>query len=212
MKGGNDKLIGTYYSTDDEIQVFHQVRVYSNNKIEIYKRIDNAEFIDIEEKYDTYLFKTIDNFEDKFFGLNKKEKRNSILVKLDKHNYIYIDEEIYKFKTIDEIKDFATIIENNLPQSIAFGSHSTYYLNSKKYITNKNLESAGFTINKKNISSLSGAFYDFKIEINMEKNWIGKLVSNHKWISKILGEGTLIEKEKNIPINLPKHEIKTIDF
>jgi len=101
---------------------------------------------------DTYefgelLFK-IKKYQKIFIGKDPTSKilnGNSVLIQLSDHNYIYIGEKIYKFKTKDIIIKYKSPVGNSdVPYPYAIGTSNTYMMLEMSYIKNtdipKNLE------------------------------------------------------------------------
>jgi hypothetical protein len=89
----------------------------------------------------------IKNFEGYWPGFDSstdEEHGNSILIKIDKTNYVLISNVIYKFKTNgDEIIDFIAALGNNdIPYPVAYGIENVYFLSEESYIPAVNLKLA----------------------------------------------------------------------
>lgn len=127
-----------YYIHDNGGRPF---RVSINqNSINIYKQIPDLDdfkysnkplitfekFMGYWEGYDTSLYK--------FIG-------NSILIKLDDHNYVFVGWEIYQFSTSDVLMDFISPVGNNdVPYPIAYGDKNMYLLTIKKFVPRKEID------------------------------------------------------------------------
>lgn len=103
--------------------------------------------------FKTYTFKKI------FIGkdYNLKYDGNRLLLNTDKNNYIYISDDIYKFKTNEEIKDFFSPITNKKipkPFPIAISDKNTYFMIFKTYVPNDKI-----TIKSNNIGKLYDYYY-----------------------------------------------------
>lgn len=128
----------------------------NNNCKEIYKVIITKKYIKIYKSNDP--FKQINNCSYKIDELDElilnikkytkiyigqisdsnKMKRNSILIKINENNYIYIGELIYQFSLDnDEIINYnSNFVNNNVEYSYAIGKHNTYLMIDKVYISN----------------------------------------------------------------------------
>jgi hypothetical protein len=103
--------------------------------------------------FKTYTYKKI------FIGKNHNSKYdgNRLLLNIDKNNYIYIGDNIYKFKTNEEIKDFYSPITNKKipkPFPISISDKNTYFMIFKSYVPNNKI-----TIKSNNIGKLYDYYY-----------------------------------------------------
>lgn len=109
--------------------------------------------ISIYENEPTYdeKVKTIKSYDKIFIGKdntmvkgNKDDPRflgNSILIKLSRHIYIYVGNEIYKFRTKDEIVDYKSYVGNSdVPYPYAIGTEYTYLMIEDICIPNEVLD------------------------------------------------------------------------
>ena len=77
---------------------------------------------------------TISRFEellvgDDVGGDDPEDDGNSLLVKISKHEYVYIGSKIYSFETDEEIRDYTSMIGNScVPYPIAFGDDFLYFM------------------------------------------------------------------------------------
>lgn len=128
-------------------------------------------FIEETEKYvkNKELFST--PYERVFIGDNKlnikeyikkgKFRGNSILLNIDKNNYIYIGSEIYKFKTIDglPITDFYSPVGNSdVPYPYAVSKEKVYFMLDKEVLPSEllNLKQDGY-----------GQFYGYNSDLKI---------------------------------------------
>lgn len=85
---------------------------------------------------------------------------NTILIKLNKHQYIRVGGSfgVYKFDTQDEIYDYDSSLGNNdIPYTIAFGNKFTYF--NKRMIKNADLEKFGVELRGENNNKIYGIYY-----------------------------------------------------
>lgn len=111
-----------------------KVSIDTNGVIKIYKQDNNFLYnIEILE---------VNDYNELFIGYDPNYPEyngHSILIKLNKHNYIYIGFEIYKFITDDEITNYISEIGNNdVPYPYAIGQNNIYLMIERKYF-DKNL-------------------------------------------------------------------------
>ncbi|ARF10720.1 hypothetical protein Hokovirus_2_247 [Hokovirus HKV1] len=66
-------------------------------------------------------------------------KGNSILVKVNNHEYIYIGREIYRFNTLDIIEDYITPEYKDEQFPMAYGTDNIYFVANKQYRNKKKL-------------------------------------------------------------------------
>lgn len=60
---------------------------------------------------------------------------NSILLQIQQYKYVFIGEEIYEFKTTDQIiKYYSPVGNNDVPYPVALGQDNVYFMLDKKYI------------------------------------------------------------------------------
>lgn len=88
--------------------------------------------------YDNLLFK-IQKYEKVFIPKDPEYEftGNSILIKLNPHEYIYVGDGIYKFKTKDEIvKYFSPVGNSDVPYPWAKGTEFTYFMLDATYMSN----------------------------------------------------------------------------
>ncbi len=111
---------------------------------------------------------------------HKYLRGNSILLKV-KNKYIYIGDEIYEFKTKDEIIEYYSPIGNNdVPYPIAFGKENIYFMPEHFFLPKKYCK--GF----KDIDIVSAySYYGFGIWLKIDDNFIRK-TQQMKGIKNIL--------------------------
>jgi hypothetical protein len=82
--------------------------------------------------------------EDPYSEKKDKDIGNSVLVKIDKNNYVFIGKEIFSFKTTDEIKTFVSPIGNSdVPYPYAIGTKFVYLLIENVFFPVKRFEPYG---------------------------------------------------------------------
>jgi hypothetical protein len=130
---GYDEIKEMYFKTfgnGGETYLFNAGREGSGSYINIY--IPNN-----DDGWD--LFLTVKQFEGYWYGYDTtkyKNHGNSILIKIDDHNYMYVGNVLYTFVTKDIILDFVSLTENNdVSEAIAFGTKNTYFPSTFEYIT-----------------------------------------------------------------------------
>ena len=188
-KKNKDESYKTYY-IHDNMFIPYYVNIYKN-KIEVFKynikkhNIFNEEFstkLNKKQK-DNYIKMPYFNkikFEKIFIGksvddnitfgmdIGKNYDGNTILIKIDKNNYIYIGNyDSYSFKTDDNIiKYYSSIGSNDVPYPVAIGEKYVYFLVEKTYVLK--------TLFKKNSkeSEYINDYYEYikKKDINNIKN------------------------------------------
>lgn len=99
------------------------------------------EIIEIFNYYTRDLLKNIYDFEGYFEGESINEcdgLGNSILIKINKNEYIEIGESIFSFNTDDEIlKYYSPIGVSDVPYPIAYGENNIYFMLEKEYVLKK---------------------------------------------------------------------------
>ncbi|ARF10718.1 hypothetical protein Hokovirus_2_245 [Hokovirus HKV1] len=113
----NDKKLVIYacsnYNTGDNIKIYKKVCLETSKYVGYWSGFDSSEY---------------------------KSHGNSILVKVNNHEYIFIGTEVFSFTTTDIIEDFITPLGNSdVPYPIAYGTDNVYFLNNKKYRNKKYL-------------------------------------------------------------------------
>lgn len=82
--------------------------------------------------------------EDPHSEAKDKDAGNSVLVKVDEHNYVFIGPTIYSFKTTDEIKSFVSPIGNSdVSYPYAIGTEFVYLLIEDVFFPVKQFEPYG---------------------------------------------------------------------
>ena len=82
---------------------------------------------------------------------------NSILIKIDTYNYVYVGSEIFSFRTDEEIIDYISPVGNNdVPYPIAYTQNYVYFPFDKSYLFRNQLETP---VSVKNAEKLSQEFY-----------------------------------------------------
>ena len=74
-----------------------------------------------------------------FVGIDSDDRNfsrgNTILLKLNKNRYVFIEGEIYEFSTTDEIVKYYSMVGNgDVPYPIAVGKENVYFMLDRKYI------------------------------------------------------------------------------
>lgn len=70
-------------------------------------------------------------------GYGKSFDGNSLLVNINKNNYVFIGMEIYEFRSDEIIKSYYSPVGNNdFPYPVAFSDNKTYFMLDKEYIEN----------------------------------------------------------------------------
>uniref|UniRef100_A0A6C0CA85 Uncharacterized protein n=1 Tax=viral metagenome TaxID=1070528 RepID=A0A6C0CA85_9ZZZZ len=91
-------------------------------------------------------FWRVKNFEGYWSGFDSstdEDHGNAILIKINKNNYVFVGDEIYEFKTDDEIIDFIAVVGNNaVPYPVAYGIENAYFFLEKSYIPIMDLQKA----------------------------------------------------------------------
>jgi hypothetical protein len=135
-------------------------KVIANNKgifVNTFREIDVREDIDYDVEFDEhekYLVYDVgllhippNNYEGYWIGVGFDKDRelyppfpgNSILIKINKHAYIFVGESIYQFTTEDEIVDYISQVGNSdVPYPIAYGSGYYYFMLDKIYMSKNN--------------------------------------------------------------------------
>jgi hypothetical protein len=111
------------YTSKDKWMYVQFIKQYKYKQI----WIANNYNIDNIGKYDPKL----NIFKDKYFI------GNSILLKLNTNDYLYIGDNIYKFKTQNDIiiDFYSPVGRNDVPYPVAIGNNNIYFLLDKKYVS-----------------------------------------------------------------------------
>lgn len=114
---------------------------------------------DYSKEYYDELFFTLTKFVGYWSGYDSSEYKmhhNSILIKLDKYQYMFIGHTIYTFKAKHKIIDFITPMGNNdVPYPIAYDEGYIYFMLDMKY-----MERNKFSTNLK-IENAENIYYEF---------------------------------------------------
>ena len=123
-----NKSVVTIYKLDKSYDDFSNPS--ENNYTELVKEYKNVKkiFIGNSIKGDDAYQTSNSEKEAKQFGLG-----NSILLYINKsnntHEYVYIGESVYKFKTDEEIKHYYSMIDkNDVPLPVAIGNNKVFFL------------------------------------------------------------------------------------
>ncbi len=112
-----------YYTVDNGGKPFKVEVDKSNKTVEIYKQTSIG-------SYNTRILDVIKDYEHIFIGKDPKYPEfegQSILIKLDPHNYIYIGYVIYQLHTKDEITSFVSNLGNsNVVYDYGIGNENIY--------------------------------------------------------------------------------------
>lgn len=112
------------YITHDNGGRPFEVKVFSEGAIGVYHH-DEGEAEIWRHRSPQHIFLG----EDPHSESKDKDIGNSVLVKIDKNNYVFIGSEIFSFKTTDEIKTFVSPIGNSdVPYPYAIGTKFVYLL------------------------------------------------------------------------------------
>jgi hypothetical protein len=117
-------------------------------------------------------YDAIDVYKHKLIN-HKSLRGNSILLKLKvKNKYVYIGDEIYEFKTKDEIIEYYSPIGNNdVPYPVAFGKENIYFMPEHFFLPRK--VCSGF----KDINIVGAyGYYGFGIWLKIHNSFISKTV------------------------------------
>ncbi len=130
--------------------------IANENGIYIYTH-DNKYF----EDYDYNIFvKEYNQFVGYWSGFDSTSYEmhgNSILIKMDKYNYVYVGAEIFSFLADEEITDYISPVGNNdVPYPIAYTTNYVYFPFDKSYLYRNQLETP---VSVKNAEKLSQEFY-----------------------------------------------------
>lgn len=141
-----------YYTHDNGGCPF---KVVANNKgIFIYKRGE-------EERYDELVY-SVKKFLGYWRGYDStryKQHGNSILIQINKYEYVCVRQVIYKFKTNERILDYITPLgPSDVPYPIAYGENYIYFMLDFKMIHRDDLETP---ITIENAEKLYGEFYGY---------------------------------------------------
>ena len=119
-------MIKTYFTVDNGGQPFKVTVDFTNKTVDIFKRLINGP----DDVYNTRVLDTIHNYQQIFIGKDDKYpdfEGQSILIKMDAHNYIHIGWTIYSFITKDEITHFVSDLGNsNVVYDYGIGTENIY--------------------------------------------------------------------------------------
>lgn len=82
------------------------------------------------------LVDTITDYQGYWWGFDPNDPTlhgNSILVDIDDHNYLYIGDTIYRFKTKDVIRDYVSTVDD-IPYPVGFGDDNVYLMLDQVYV------------------------------------------------------------------------------
>jgi hypothetical protein len=119
--------LGTYDYDEDDCPDWHY-----DELIESYTKFKQF-FVGIDNSKKLY---------GKYYG-NPKYNGNSILIHIDKDEYVYVGESIYKFNSIKNdriIKYYSPVGNSDVPYPYAIGENYTYLMLEKKYIDNDDID------------------------------------------------------------------------
>ena len=122
----SQKIVVNKLDTNHAIKIYdEQSKMKDDNRTILY---DGS-----KHKYN-YLMK-FTKFEGYWQGFDTSETKthgNSILIKINDHNYVHINHEIYRFNTLDIILDFISPMGNNdVPYPMAIGDTYIYIIDEK---------------------------------------------------------------------------------
>lgn len=117
--------------------------------------------------------KQIKNFEGYWSGYDAsayKMHGNTILIKMNKHKYMYIGCEIFTFRTKEEILDYISPMGNSdVPYPLAYGTENIYFICEHSYVRIDQLQ---LKPTVQNAEDLYGEYYGhivFPNELKFEK-------------------------------------------
>lgn len=110
------------------------VKCFEDHTLSVYLNIDDS---------NPKLLFIINSYQKIFIGIDSSRFNldgNSILVKLNETDYIYIGSEIKTMQFVDDVKSYYSRIGNScVPYPYAVGENHTYLMLENKYITNDKL-------------------------------------------------------------------------
>ncbi len=131
-------MIKSTYVHDNGSRPYH-VKIYSD-KITVYKK-DTAELYTkkvLDTKYDSYYLGKCGKICPKY---TQSYSGHVVLVETKKNEYIFINRDIFKFKTTEPIIKFISYVGNSdVPYSYAITKNYTYLLQEKIKLENKYLD------------------------------------------------------------------------
>ncbi len=124
---------------------------------------DGIHIYTLAEPEYTKLIDTVVDYQGYWWGFdptNPKFHGNSILIDITDHEYMYVGESIYRFKTIDVIKDYVSPVGNNkVPYPVAYGDDNVYFMLDRVYIPRNKLKTL---VKVDNAEDLYAEFYGQK--------------------------------------------------
>ncbi len=77
---------------------------------------------------------------DRFLDILVPEDQSSVLFRMKAKEYVYVGEEVTKFSTKDEIREYHSVVGNNaVPYPFAVGDSNTYFMTEWRTMQNQNL-------------------------------------------------------------------------
>lgn len=127
----NNLKSNQYQIHDNRLRPFI-VEIDDEKEIKIYK------LLDLKEKGIYQYFCSISGYEKVFLGkdndINIPCEGNTILIKINKFNYISIGMNIFSFQTDEEIVRYESVIGNNdVPYPVAYSRNNVYLISEEKY-------------------------------------------------------------------------------
>lgn len=173
----------TYYIHDNGSRPFKVdvsnkgIMIYKHNKI-IYEKKTYTVY---DTGYDQTPLLKLTKFKGYWSGYDSsfyKMHGNSLLIKINDNNYIYIGDSIYSFTTKDKILDYISPVGNNdVPYPVCYGEHYVYFMVEKQYIDKNKITT---TLSPKNAEKVYYEFYGIN-------GYNEKLFKNsHKMKTKII--------------------------
>lgn len=147
----DNKISHSFYTHDNGGQPF-KITIENGNIIiskNMYDKSDDIKLIELKNYVGIWI--GYDATEYEFHG-------NSVLIKLNDDEYMFVGDTIYKFKTSEEITEYISYIGNNdVPYPIAYSKNFIYHMLNHQYIDKKYIN---IIPNIKNAEDIVINFYD----------------------------------------------------